>query len=101
MTDAEYESDSPRNRVFSDADQDVWVVERNPGSGWRVSAVLTSYEDAKRYRDDLRQVLNEYPDEFPEEYKTEYDVKIRHGGRDSPTGLYESWPPEGGEAVAE
>lgn len=83
-----------KERVFAEPDREVWVVERNPGSGWRVSAVLPTHEDAERYRDDLRTVLNNYPEEFPEEFKTDHTFRIRQGGRHSPTPMWESYPPE-------
>jgi hypothetical protein len=88
--------DELKDRVFSDGDREVWVVEWAPRAEnphWRTGAVLTSHADAEAYRDDLREALNTYPDEFPYEYKKESDVRIRHGGRKSPTKMFESYPP--------
>lgn len=81
------------DRITADADRDVWVVERNPGSGWRVSAVLASYDEAEQYRDDLRTAMEHYPEDFPERFKTDYDIRIRHGSRKSGTKMFEEYPP--------
>jgi hypothetical protein len=89
--------EAARNRVFADSDRDVWVVERNPGSGWRVSAVLADYDDAEDYAADLRVVLNNYPEKFPEEFKSDTEVRIRHGTRRSGSKMFESYPPSGSE----
>lgn len=83
-----------KERVLSDGDRVVWVVERNPGSGWRVSAVLASWDAAEQYREDLFAVMNHYPEEFPEEFQHETEVRIRSGSRGSPTKMFESYPPE-------
>ena len=85
-----------KERVFSKPEREVWVVERNPGSGWRVSAVFASYNDAEDYRNDLRVTANNYPDEFPEKFKTEDRVRIRHGSRKSGTKFFEEYPPSDG-----
>lgn len=82
-----------RERVFGEHDREVWVVERNPGSGWRVSAVFADYDAADDYAADLRVVMNHYPDGFPEQFKSETDVRIRHGSRKSGTKMFESYPP--------
>ncbi len=86
--------DEVRRRVFAEPDRDVWVVERNPGSGWRVSAVLGSYEDAERYKDDLREVMNSYPEDFPEDFKSKTEFRIRYNSRRSGTKYFENYPPE-------
>lgn len=86
--------DEAKRRVLGEADREVWVVERNPGSGWRVSAVLASYDEAEQYSADLRQVANHFPDEFPEEFKRETEVRIRRGGRKSGTKMWENYPAE-------
>jgi len=85
-------NDGVPERVFEDADRDVWVVERNPGGGWQVSAVLTSFEDAQRYEQDLRAFLNDQ-EGIPEEFQ--HEVRTRHGGRGSPTKMWEEYPPTG------
>ena len=75
--------------ILADPDREVWVVEQNPGSGWRVSAVLTSFADAEAYEDDLRK--------FNEDMETRFrsaGIKTRHGGRNSPTKMFETYPPE-------
>lgn len=83
--------DADPDRILGDADRDVWVVERNPGSGWRVSAVLASYEDAQKYQEDLRAFMSDQ-DGIPEEFQ--HEVRTRHGGRNSPTKMWEAYPPE-------
>lgn len=83
-----------KRRVLAEGDREVWVVERNPGSGWRVSAVFESYGGADQYRKDLRRVMNNYPKHFPENFKSDTDVRIRSGSRKSGTKLYGSYPPE-------
>ena len=83
-----------KRRVFGEYDREVWVVERNPGSGWRVSAVFSTYDDADDYAADLRVVMNHYSDGFPEDFKHETDVRIRHGSRKSGTKMFETYPPE-------
>lgn len=90
--------DADGDRILADGDREVWVVERSRGDTWSTAAVLTSYDDAQRYTEDLREFTNTYPDGFPEEHETETSVRIRHGGRRSPTKLFESWPPEDRDA---
>lgn len=85
--------EAARERVFADPDQEVWVVERDPGSGWRTSAVFADYDDADDYVADLQVVLNNYSDEFPERFKSETEVRIRNNSRNSPTKMFESYPP--------
>jgi hypothetical protein len=70
------------------------VVERNPGSGWRVSAVLTNYEDAEKYADDLMDAMNHCPDDFPEEFHHGCSVRLRHGSKRSATKMFEEYPPQ-------
>lgn len=91
---ADTDQEELKRRVFAEPDREVWVVERNPGSGWRVSAVLSSYDDAEQYRDDLREVMNTYPEDFPEDFKREDEFRIRHGSRQSGTKMFEEYPPE-------
>ena len=86
------DTDGVPERIFEDADRDVWVVERNPGGGWRVSAVLTSFEDAQRYEQDLRAFFNDQ-EGIPEEFQ--HEVRTRHGGLNSPTKMWEEYPPTG------
>jgi len=81
------------DRVTADSDRDVWVVESNPGSGWRVAAVLTSYEDAEAYIEDAREFSENCPENAPERHARN-TIRFRHGGRKSPNRLYETWPPE-------
>jgi hypothetical protein len=90
----EYPDDvqAARNRVLAESDRDVWVVERNPGSGWRVCAVLPSFEAAQRYEEDLRTVMNHCPEDFPEKYFSE--IRTRHGSRQSPTTMFDDYPPQ-------
>lgn len=85
------EDSSATDRILTEPDRDVWVVERQQGDGWYVSAVLTSHEDAEQYEEDLREFITTYPDDFPEEFKTE-NVRTRHGGRQSPTKFFEDYP---------
>ena len=81
------------NRVTSDADADVWVVQESRGEDWRVSAVLTSYEDAEAYIEDARDFIENCPEDAPEDF-CRRTVSFRLDGRKSPTSLYESWPPD-------
>jgi len=76
------------NPIPAESDTDVWVVEYNPGSGWRVSAVFTSWEDADKYEDDLRDFIQSDVDEYSPD-----SIRTRHGGRKSPTKFFETWPP--------
>lgn len=89
---SEQEASTAKSPVLADADRDVWVVERNPGSGWRVSAVLTSFEEAEQYEQDLREWHEESNENMPEELH--HDLRTRHGGRKSPTKMFEKYPPE-------
>jgi len=82
------------DRVTCEPDQEVWVVERKRGDEWSVSAVLTSYEDAREYAKDLRDFSENCPEDSPEEYCRK-QISIRHGGRKSPTKMFETYPPEG------
>lgn len=86
--------EAKRRVLHTEPDREVWVVERNPGSGWRVSAVLASYDEAVQYSDDLRVVANTHPDDFPEKFKHDTEVRIRRGSRNSGTEMWESYPPE-------
>jgi len=85
--------EAAKERLFADPDREVWVVERNPGSEWRVSAVFASYDDADDYAADLRVVANNYPEDFPESFESETEVRIRHGSRKSGTKMFGSYPP--------
>jgi hypothetical protein len=85
--------EAAKERVFTEADREVWVVERSRGSGWRVSAVFSTYDDADDYAADLRVVANNYPEDFPERFESETEVRIRHGSRKSGTEMFESYPP--------
>lgn len=91
-------SDGVPERILEDSDRDVWVVEENRGSGWIVSAVLTSFEDAQRYERDLRAFMSDQ-DEIPEEFQ--HEVRTRHGGRNSPTKMWEEYPPTGSNRIEE
>ena len=82
------------DRITADPDREVFVVERNPGSGWRVSAVLTGYEDAAQYADDLMDAMNHCPEDFPEEFHHGDSVRIRYGGIRSATKMFEEYPPQ-------
>ena len=82
-----------KERVFADSDRTVWVVERNRGSGWGVSAVFANYDDADHYAADLRVVANNYAEDFPKRFESETEVRIRHGSRKSGTKMFESYPP--------
>jgi len=85
--------EAAKERAFADPDREVWVVERNPGSGWSVSAVFADYDDADDYAADLRVVANSYPENFPEKFESGTEVRIRHGSRKSGTKMFESYPP--------
>jgi len=86
------EDASGESPILADGDRDVWVVESNPGSGWRIEAVLPSFEAAERFEDDFREWRREMNDNIPDEF--EHSVRTRHGGRKSPTKMFESYPPE-------
>lgn len=90
----EVDVEAAKERVFAEPDDEVWVVERNPGSGWRVTAVFDSYRAADDYTADLRVVLNSYPEEFPEKFKQDTDVRIRHGSIKSGTKFFADYPPD-------
>lgn len=92
-TDPEQEVISGKSPILADGDRDVWVVERNPGSGWRVSAVLQSFDEAEKYEEDLREWHKESQEDIPEQYQ--HKIRTRHGGRNSPTKMFEDYPPEG------
>ena len=81
------------DRVTADADQEVWVVQRKRGDEWSVSAVLTSYEDAQEYIEDLRTFSENCPEGAPEEYARK-QIAMRVGGPNSPTKLFSEWPPD-------
>jgi hypothetical protein len=82
-------------RVTADPDKDVWVVlhRAKEQQDWKVGAVLTSYEDAEAYAKDLRDFQENCPEDAPEDL-CRHTVQLRHGGRKSPTKLFESWPPD-------
>jgi len=79
-------------RILAEPDRKVWVVEENTGSGWSVSAVLTSYEDAEQYEEDLREFTRNHNQNIPDDF--EIKIETRHGGRRSPTKMFEEWPPQ-------
>lgn len=80
-------------RVTAESDRDVWVVQEKIGGGWRVAAVLTSYDDAQAYMADLRDFSENCPEDAPEEY-CRRNIEFRYGSRDSPTKMFEEWPPD-------
>lgn len=80
-------------RVTAEPDQQVWVVQRKRGDEWSVSAVLTSYEDAEEYVNDLRDFAENCPEGSPEEY-CRMQITTKHGSRKSPTKMFETYPPE-------
>jgi len=86
--------EAAKERVFADGDREVWVVERTQGTGWSVSAVFATYDDAEDYATDLRIVANSYPEDFPGRFEDDTKVRIRHGSRKSGTMMYEEYPPE-------
>lgn len=81
------------DRVTADPDQEVWVVQRKRGDEWSVSAVFTSYDDAREYVNDLKDFAENCPEDSPEEYCRK-QISIRHGSRKSPTKMFETYPPE-------
>ena len=83
------------DRVTAGGHEAVWVVQVKTADEWRVSAVLTSYDDADAYADDLRDFHENCPEGAEEHGRT--TVRIQHGSRRSPTKLYETWPPDGSE----
>lgn len=83
------------DRVTSNGDRDVWVVEEKRGDEWRVAAVLTSHEDAEAYVDDKRDFIENCPEDAPEDF-CRSTVSFRYSGRRSSKALYESWPPGDG-----
>lgn len=80
-------------KVTAESDRDVWVVQESRGDEWHVAAVLTSYEDAQAYMEDARDFAENCPTGSPERFSRR-TVGFRYGGRDSPTKMFESWPPE-------
>jgi hypothetical protein len=82
--------------VTADGDREVFVVETNQGGGWSVAAVFTSYADVEAYIEDYRDFTEHCPEDAPEDH-CRNTIRFRHGSRQSPTPLYESWPPEVGD----
>lgn len=81
-------------KLTSDGDDEMWVVQVKyaENQDWRVSAILPTYEDAQQYINDHRTFTENCSEDMPEEFgrKTAY---YRYGSRDSPTKVFETWPP--------
>jgi hypothetical protein len=86
------------DRVTADSDRDVWVVQKRHSESqeWSVAAVLTSYQDVRAYMDDFQTFSENCPKDSPEEH-CRSAVHFRVGSPNSPTNMYESWPPDAEE----